>query len=300
MPSAPTRAEWADKVRRAEAAGFYSVSVPDHLGRNLPQLAPLVALASAAAVTSEVRLAITVLDNDFRHPVMLAKEIATLDVLSDGRVDLGMGAGWMPDDYQRTGVATWDPPGVRVSRLVESVGVVRRLLAGETVTHHGEHYDLDGFESFPLPVQARVPLLVGAAGKRLLSFAAREADIVSTIVGLGPGVQADRRLESFREQLAWIEAARGERDLTVGIRVLFGEVTAGGSAARQEAAGRIAAAGGMSVDEALASPFGLLGDIGAVEEHVLMVRERYGVSYFTVSEDLAWAIAPVVARLHGG
>ena len=103
-----------DRVRRAEDLGFHSISVPDHLGPNLPQLAPIVALAAAATVTSRIRLAMTVIDNDFRHPVMLAKEIGTLDLMSEGRVDLGLGAGWHEDDYTRTGVATWDPPGTRV------------------------------------------------------------------------------------------------------------------------------------------------------------------------------------------
>src|ERR1700679_1858580 len=109
MPDATDVAAWTQKVRRAEDNGFSSVSVPDHLSPNLPQLAPLVALAAAAMVTSRVRLAITVIDNDFRHPVMLAKEVATLDLLSRGRIDLGMGAGWLPEDYPATGVATWDP-----------------------------------------------------------------------------------------------------------------------------------------------------------------------------------------------
>src|SRR3984957_1254240 len=125
IPGAPDLGGWTDKVRRADDLGFYSISVPDHLGPSLPQLAPLVALASAAAVSSRLRLAITVLDNDFRHPVMVAKEIATLDVLSNGRVDMGIGAGWLEEDYTKTGVAVWDAPATRVSRLFESIGLLR-------------------------------------------------------------------------------------------------------------------------------------------------------------------------------
>src|SRR5215213_9499975 len=115
MPLGSSAASWAEKVRRAEDLGFYSISVPDHLGPSLPQLAPLIALALAAALTTRLRLAITVLNNDFRHPVMLAKEIATLDLLSGGRVDLGMGAGWLEEDYTKTGIATWDAPNVRLA-----------------------------------------------------------------------------------------------------------------------------------------------------------------------------------------
>src|ERR1700736_3542102 len=126
IPGAPDMAGWVDKVRRAEDCGFYSVSIPDHLGPSLPQLAPLVALAAAAPVTSSIRLAVTVLDNDFRHPVMLAKEVATLDLLSGGRVDMGLGAGWLEEDYTKTGVASWDDAGTRVSRLFESIALIRQ------------------------------------------------------------------------------------------------------------------------------------------------------------------------------
>jgi probable F420-dependent oxidoreductase len=185
IPGAENLASWTDKVRRAEDSGFYSVSVPDHLGPSMPQLAPMVALGAAAAVTSRLRLAITVLDNDFRHPVMVAKEIATLDLLSGGRVDMGMGAGWLEEDYAKTGVARWDPPGTRVGRLIESVALVKQLLGGEPVTFEGEHYHVEDFQSFPRPVQSPVPLLIGGGGRRILSMAAREANIISVLVMLG-------------------------------------------------------------------------------------------------------------------
>src|SRR3984957_18113221 len=145
MPDATDVAAWTEKVRRAEDNGFYSVSIPDHLTPTLPQLAPLVALGAAAMVTSRVRLAVTVLDNDFRHPVMLAKEIATLDLLSEGRVDMGLGAGWLPEGYTRTGVAAGAPPGQRVGRLFESIDLLRQLFGGKPVTFKGEHYQVEDF-----------------------------------------------------------------------------------------------------------------------------------------------------------
>ena len=172
IPGAPDLAAWLDKMRRAEDAGFYSVSVPDHLGPSLPQLAPMVALAAAAPMTSTIRLAVTVLDNDFRHPVMVAKEAATLDVLSSGRLDLGMGAGWLEEDYTRTGVAGWDPAGVRVGRLAESIRLLRQLLTGDPVTFYGEYYHVHEFRSFPVPVQAPLPLIVGGRNRRMLRLAA--------------------------------------------------------------------------------------------------------------------------------
>ena len=162
IPNTADGKAWLDKVKRAEAIGCYSVSVPDHLGSSLPQLAPFVALGAAAAATTRIRLATTVIDNDFRHPVMLAKEVATLDVLSDGRVDLGIGAGWVEEDYTRTGIGTFDSPRRRVDRLIESLDVVGRLLAGEEVTHRGTNYQLDRFRANPDPVQQPVPVMIGA------------------------------------------------------------------------------------------------------------------------------------------
>lgn len=297
MPLAADMASWTDKVRRAEDAGFYSVSVPDHLGRSLPQLAPLVALSAAAAVTDTIRLAITVLDNDFRHPVMVAKEVATLDLLSSGRVDLGLGAGWLEEDYARTGVATWDPPGVRVDRLAESIQLLRLLLAGGEVTFKGRFYEVNGFESYPMPVQQPVPLLIGAEGRRMLSLAAREAQIVSLLLRTQPG----EGQPTFEDRLRWIAEAGGRDrdDLEVGVRVLFGEVGRPGEA-RRAVAERLAASGlarGRSVEELLTSPIGLVGDPAAIKDHVLEMGERYGITYFTVHEDMGWQLAPVVRDL---
>jgi probable F420-dependent oxidoreductase len=295
IPSAPDLASWTDKVRRADDAGFYSVSVPDHLGPSLPQFAPLVALAAAAAVTTRLRLAVTVLDNDFRHPVMLAKEIATLDVLSNGRVDMGMGAGWLEVDYTKTGVATWDPPGVRVDRLFESVRLLELLFAGDAVTFAGTHYQVTDFRSFPPPVQSPVPLMIGARGRRMLSMAAQRAQIISI---LAAGSHDGNRLGGFVEQLGWIEAAGGRDrdDLTVGIRIPFGEIAAPGESTRAVAE-RFGTRVGLDADEVLASPFFVVGELAAIEQHLLEIQERYGISYITLSEDLAWQIAPIIPAL---
>jgi probable F420-dependent oxidoreductase len=301
LPNAASGSDWTEKVRRAEDLGFYSLSVPDHLGPSLPQLAPLVALAAAANVTSRVRLAVTVLDNDFRHPVMLAKEIATLDVLSGGRVDMGLGAGWLQEDYTKTGLASWDPAGTRVGRLFESVRLLRELFTGEPVTFKGEYYRVDDFQSFPRPLQSPVPLLIGGAGKRMLTMAAREANIISLILDLGGS--PDSRRAAFEEQLAWIVAAGAEErsDLMVGVRVLFGDVGPPRESRRAVGARLEGLRGqwGMSeIQEVIESPFGLVGDLEAIKDHVIEVHERYGISYFTVSEDLAWKVAPVVGALN--
>jgi probable F420-dependent oxidoreductase len=294
IPTAPDRAAWIEKVRRADDLGFYSVSVPDHLGPSLPQLAPLIALSAAATVTSRLRLAVTVLDNDFRHPVMLAKEIATLDLLSDGRVDMGMGAGWLEEDYTKTGVATWDPPGTRVDRLIESIGLLGELFTGEPVTFKGEHYEVTGFQSFPKPVQSPVPLMIGGRGRRMLSMAAKEAQIISILAATSEG---GNRLAGFEEQLSWIAEAGGRErnDLMVGIRIPFGQVVAPGESPR--AVAERFASRGMTPEDVLESPFVLVGDLARIKDHLAEIQERYGISYVTVSEDLAWQIAPVVREL---
>lgn len=298
IPNVADGRAWLDKVRRAEDIGCYSVSVPDHLGSSYPQLAPFVALAAAAAATTRIRLATTVIDNDFRHPVMLAKEVASLDVLSDGRVDLGIGAGWVEEDYTRTGIATFDSPGQRVDRLIESLDVVGRLLAGEEVTHTGPNYQLDRFRSNPDPVQRPVPVMIGAGGKRMLTMAARQAQIISLIARIGG--TSDRRSSALEQQLEWIEAAGGRErdDLAIGLRLFFGEITAPGEP-RRAVAERVAAKWDMDVDDVLTSPYGMVGDPTAVRDHLQAISARHGITYFTLNEEFAWAASAVIGELAG-
>ena len=296
MPNALDATSWGQRVRRAEDIGCHSISIPDHLSPNLPQLAPMVALAAAASVTSRVRLATTVLDNDFRHPVMLAKEIATLDLLSNGRVDLGMGAGWHEDDYIRSGVAAWDPPATRVARLWESIELLDRLLTGDEVTFAGDHYRVDRFRSHPATVQRPIPLIVGAGGREMLTRAAKRADVISLIIQLRGS--ADKRRAAFEEQLGWIAAAggRARSDLRLGVRVFFGAVCGPGEA-RRSAAERLAAQFEMEVEDVLTSPFCMVGDPSAIRDHFVEIHERYGVTYFTLNEELALQVAPIIEEL---
>jgi len=297
IPGATDAAIWKDKVRRAEDEGFYSVSVPDHLAPGLPQLAPMVALSAAAMVTSSLRLAITVVNNDFRHPVMLAKEIATLDLLSGGRVDLGIGSGWLPDDYTSSGIRSWDPPGQRVARLEEAVPLLRKLLSGAEVTFEGEHYQVNEYVSLPCPVQTPVPIMIGGAGKRMLGLAGRSADIVHMVAN---NPKFDNSMSGFEQRLAWIEesavAREARDDLIVGLRITMGEVS-DPTTSRQEAAERMASERGVPVERLLDSPYSLIGDRSAIKDRIVELNERYGVSYFTLSEDFAWEASEVVADL---
>jgi probable F420-dependent oxidoreductase len=295
IPGTADVAAWTEKVRRAEDHGFFSVSVPDHLSPELPQLAPLVALTAAAMVTSRLRLAVTVLNNDFRHPVILAKEIATLDRFSDGRLDVGLGSGWLTADYSSSGIRSFDPAPIRVSRLEESLSLLRELLSGQEVTFDGQHYQLSKFASYPTPAQARVPIIVGGSGRRMLTMAARHADIVSIVVN-NPDVDSSTR--AFKERVEWItEAAPSDRPQAVlGLRIVMGDVVANATSLGFTAE-RMASRRGISVEELLDSPFVIVGELPAVKDRILELHERFGVSYFTLSEDFAWQLGDLVAEL---
>jgi probable F420-dependent oxidoreductase len=296
IPGASGPQAWMDKVRRAEDVGFYSVSLPDHLGPSLPQFAPLLALTAAASATSRLRLAITVLNNDFRHPSMLAKEVATLDLLSNGRVDVGLGAGWMPSDYESSGVCPWYPGPVRVSRLEESVALLRRLWSGESVTFAGQHYQVTEFVNYPQPVQDPIPIMIGGSGRRMLRFAASTADVVHIVVN---DQKVDRSMRAFEERLSWVaDAGRDRPGLVIGLRIVLGSL-APALTPRETAAERLAAARGLPVEDLLDSPFALVGDGPAIKDRIVELNERYGVSYFTLSEEFAWSISDVVAELSG-
>src|SRR5947207_6867601 len=167
-------AVWPTAVRRYEDLGFSVVTVADHCG---DQLAPIAAMTAAACATTTLRVGCLVFDNDYRHPLVFAKEMATLDVISDGRVEIGMGAGWMGSDYADAGIA-YDPPATRVGRLMEGVRVVKALLGDDPVHFAGEHYTIRGHQALPKPVQKpHPPILIGAVGTRVLRVATRAAAI---------------------------------------------------------------------------------------------------------------------------
>lgn len=297
MTSTPTKREWLDAARAFEDSGYDTISLPDHLG---PQFAPVVALAAIAAITERVRLSMFVMANDFRNPAVLAKEITTLDVLSDGRVELGLGAGWNAAEYGAQGVQ-FDPPGTRIERLAEAVALLRRAFAGERVDFSGTHYRVEGLDVLPRPV-SRIPLVLGGGGKRMLSLAAREADVV--------GIATDNRSrarevagtpglarEVFAEQVRWVREAAGEhlRDLEINVRILgvcvCSSVENGAEAVARE----------LRIDPGVvrSSPFVFVGPVEAIREQMLANREEFGVTYYTVSQRHAGQLAPLVPRVVG-
>jgi len=293
-----TADEWRTLARKVEDLGYSTLFLSDHLGQ---QLAPIPALAMAAEATSSLRVGMLVADNDFRHPVLHAKEVATLDLLTGGRVEWGVGAGWLAPEYRAAGIA-FDPPGVRVSRLEESVGVMRALFGAGEVHHEGNHYRLDGIEGFPKPTQRpHPPLLVGGAQRRMLSFAARVADIV----GVNPlppaqGAGSDPHLTlggAVDRQIDWIRAAAGGRYEELELNVVAFPASVTGE--RTQVAERIAKHRGIESDQVLASPHVMLGTAEQICEDLEAKRQRWGVSYWVVPALSVEALSPVVARLTG-
>jgi probable F420-dependent oxidoreductase len=291
-------AAWGELAWALEDHGFDTLSMPDHLG---PQLGPLSALSYAAARTSMIRVTMSVLDNDFRHPAILAKEVATLDLLSSGRVELGLGAGWMTEDYHTSGIP-FDPPGVRIGRLAEAVTVVRGLLAPGSFSFAGRHYHINALEGYPRPVQNPVPLMVGGGGPRLLTLASTVADIVAiaTQNNTGkpfPANAADTSREAFTKKAAIVAkvAAEHDRHPEIAVRVMACEVTDD----RRGAVERIAHAWSVEPEVVQDSPYVLVGSPDGIVEHILGLAAEFGVSYYVSSFPAAMQLGPVIARLKG-
>lgn len=299
-------ARWRDEIRRIEDLGFSSVSISEHLTGGWV-MEPLTALTAAATATERLRLLTLVLANDYRHPVMLHKAAATLDVISAGRLELGIGAGWLAADYVAAGM-TFSPPAVRIDRLAESIAVMGGLFGPGPLTYRGAHYSVTELDGLPKPVQQpRPPFLVGGGGPRILDLAARTADIVGVHCRLGAGVPtkeavADLSAERVSEKVGWVRAAAAAAGRTLDeIELQFSMylVHIGDVPLPQDATGstfaRLLAADPHLVAN---SPAVLVGSIDACVDALQERRERYGFSYFDLGGDLD-AIAPIVARLAG-
>ena len=288
---------WREIARRAEAFGYDTLFMPDHL---TDQLAPIPALTAAADATTTLRIGSFVFDNDYRNPVMLAKEAATLDFLSGGRLEFGLGAGWNTRDYAQLGIA-YDPPKVRVDRMEEAIGLIKRLWTEETVTHRGTHYRLSEARVLPRPVQRPYPpIMVGGGGPRMLMIAAREAQIVA----LAPRVnrKGGPRLDSVTEgslerRVARLRRAAAERfaGLELNVIVFDAQVTN----ARQSLVAALAARLKAAATALVQTPFFLYGSRASIAEELIARRERTGVSYVALPAGAMEAFAPIVASLRG-
>ena len=289
---------WAELARRTEAAGYEVLTMPDHF---TDQLAPIPALMAAASATTTLRVGALVFDNDYKHPVILAKELATIDLLSEGRLEIGLGAGWMISDYEEAGIP-YDSPKVRIDRFIEGVAVIRGAMADGSFSFSGDHYTITNYNGQPKPVQARPPLLIGGGGKRVLSYAAREADIIGingtmTAGVVGPEALSTMTAESVDEKVAIVAAAGAHRinDIELNIRTFFVKVTND----RAATVDGISSMFGVSKDMIDASPFALIGSVEECIEQLLERRERWGFSYTIVGAENIDECAPIVAALRG-
>ena len=294
--------DYRDSVRRIEDLGYSTVFCPDHFD---DQWAPTVALTVAAEATTDLRVATLVYDVDYRHPVVLAKEIATLDLVSNGRVEFGIGAGWMSDDYDTAGIP-FDKAGIRIDRMVEAIDVVRGLWSGQPLNFQGEHYVVRDMTGAPSPCQpGGPPIIVGGGGKRVLTEAARRANIVGLNASLhsgsvGPETALSALGERFLERRNWVEEAAGERfsQLELQMNTFMTAVTATTAEADEMIEG-MAPMFGLSPDQARTIPMVLAGTVNDVCEQLHHHRELYGTSYWVIHEGEVDAMAPVVAKMSG-
>ncbi|HEY3670270.1 MAG TPA: TIGR03621 family F420-dependent LLM class oxidoreductase [Acidimicrobiia bacterium] len=298
--AARTGTEWAEQARKVEDLGYSTLFMPDHFV-DAP-FAPMVALSFAAAATTTLRIGMLVLGNDYKHPAVVAKEAATLDVLSDGRLEFGLGAGWMTADYEALGMA-YDAPGIRIERLDEALQVVKGAWGNGPFDFAGDHYAITGYDAQPKPVQQpRPPILVGGGGRKVLHLAGREADIVGINPILHAGVigaeaARDTLGNSTARKVEWIREGAGERfdDLELQIRYFVAAVTDDARGLAEA----LAPGFGVSPDEALGSGAVLAGSVDEVCDTLVARREEWGVSYLVFGDDQYEQFAPVVARLAG-
>jgi probable F420-dependent oxidoreductase len=301
VTSAASGAQFAEIARRAEACGYSSLFVPDHFVDH--PLAPMPALAAAAAVTTTLRIGPLVLGNDYKHPVVLAREAATLDLLSDGRLELGIGAGWMTVDYEKAGIPL-DPPRVRIKRLEESITVLKGLFAPGPFSFTGEHYTVIELDGMPKPVQQpHPPFIIGGGGPKILGVAAREAEIVgiNALLRAGDGT-APESVHSLTpaatdQKVAWLREAAGARFDDLELQTLVGFVLSTDD--RAPIGQGMAAAFGVEPEDALAAPVTLVGTQDQMVEALEARRDRWQISYHVIPAESLELFAPVVARLAG-
>ena len=291
--------EWRELARSVEGNGYSTMYVPDHFG---DQWAPEIAMTIAAEATETLNVGALVFDNDYRHPVVLAKQMATLDLATEGRLEVGIGAGWMTSDYVESGIPH-DTPGVRISRMEEAITILKALWRDGTCSFDGEHYTLKSAQGLPRPVSQPYPkLLIGGGGKRMLSIAAREADIVGVNPNLkagyvGPEVAAEARPEKWDERIGWVRAAAGDRidDIELQVLCFLTQIVPNGNEVYEQMAPLF----GMTPAELRDVPIGMAGTVDEIAEMLQARREKWGFSYVVVQADAVDAFAPVVAKLTG-
>jgi probable F420-dependent oxidoreductase len=309
---APTSAEqWRDLARRAEALGYSAFHLADHVIGPGPKLAAtnhpvqtvaaIPAMAVAAEATSTIRIGCRVLCIDYRQPVMLAKELATLDFFSGGRLEVGLGAGWLENEYEAMGIP-FDPPGVRLDRLQEVIDLLRASFGDGEVNVEGRHVHATGYEAVPKPAGGMPPLMIGGGSRRILGIAGREADIVSLNFDnssgkIGPAGVGSSTAELTEQKIGWIRGGAGERfdDVELEIAAYFTVVTDDVAATTERMAGMFA----LTAEQFAEHPHALIGPVDRICDILVERRERFGISYVTFGAAAMESAAPIVERLTG-
>lgn len=288
-----------------ERTGYSTFMLADHF---MIPFAPLIALQAVADATQTLRLGQTVLNQDLRHPAVLAKELATLDVLSGGRLEIGLGAGWMPDEYDQAGIP-FDSAATRIDRLEEVLVILKGLFGDAPFSFAGKHFTITGLDGTPRPVQRpHPPILVGGGGRKLLSLAGRHADIVQvlprTVRGTAPDSTRPFTAEAYEEKIGWVRQAAGDRFAEIELAAQLLNVTitddpdAGFEEFFQRFASRSGSAAGLSREELRSSPTVAIGTLDEVCDKLLQTRDRLGISYFAAPYGSSPALlAPVIERL---
>jgi probable F420-dependent oxidoreductase len=297
--AAPDVKSWRETARTAESIGYSTLYMPDHFGE---QWGPMVSLTVAAEATDGLKVGTLVFDNDYRHPVVLAKEAATLDIVSEGRFEFGIGAGWMRTDYEQSGIP-YDAPGTRIDRLEEALTILKAMWRDGSATFSGKHYTVTNAVGAPRPfTQPHPPIVIGGGGKRVLSLAAREANIVGVTANarsgeMGAEAAQTAKAEYFKQRLQWIKEAAGDRfdDIEIQSLTFITQITDD----RDSVFANIAPLFGFTLEEAADVPLALVGTVDQICETLQQRREEYGISYVTVQDAAMRDFAPIVERLAG-
>jgi probable F420-dependent oxidoreductase len=314
--AADTPDEWRDQARRAEAMGFGTFSVADHVigpgpaltatNHPIQNVAAMPAMAVAIEATSTINVGARVFCTDYRQPVMFAKELATLDFFSEGRLEIGLGAGWLQGEYEAMGVP-WDRAGIRLDRMEETLGLIRAHLGAGQIDVAGEHVNAQGFEGVPKPAKGMPPIMIGGGAKRVLGIAGREADIVSLNFNnssgkIGPGGVGSSTAELTAQKIEWVKAGvlersdgRGLDDIEIEIGAYFTVVTD----QREATLAKMAPMFALEPEQLAEHPHALIGSVDTICEQLQSRRDAYGISYVTFGQSTAESVAPIVERLAG-
>jgi len=299
------RATLVEHARDAEAIGYTHLCIHDHLA---PQLAPIPMLTAVAMATTRLRVCPLVLNNDLRHPAVVAQDVATLDIVSDGRLDVGIGAGWNEPEYQAIGLP-FDRPGVRIERMAEAIAVLRGLFADGPFSFSGRHYTITDFDGHPKPVQRpHPPFIVGGTKEHVLRLAAREGDIVGLDLRQDRASLMDAFPERMDTRVGWVRDEAGARfkQLDLSVLRLVGPIaiTANAVGAARGVADAYRTSTGLEIapEDIIESPYSLIGTIPSLVDKLRRARDRWGINSYLVGwydEPELAKLAPLIERLAG-